>query len=302
MNEGDVFGLLGPNGAGKTTLIRSLLGYLRISGGKANICGLDPNADPVSVKEKVAYLPGDARLPRHMRGDGVLRFFANLHPLGSLQRSRALAERLELDTRRHVGMMSTGMRQKLALAVVLAPQTPLLILDEPTANLDPSVRATVLDLVAEAHRDGRTVVFSSHVLSEIEESCNRVCFLRKGRLAKELELADLFQRHRVWADVERATHEDPETTVRTLTARIPSELQERISIHPIIRGSETTSDRTSIRIDTAGDLAPILPWLASLQLHRMRIEPLGLRAIYDAVHHQQSEDPRSDNSAPSTDR
>ena len=286
VHSGDVFGLLGPNGAGKTTLIRSLLGFLRSSGGSALVCGSDPQTAPVEVHRKVAYLPGDARLPRHMRGDGVLRFFADIHPLGDLTRSRAIANALELDTRRHVGMMSTGMRQKLALAVVLAPVTPLLILDEPTANLDPTVRATVLELVSEAHCEGRTVILSSHVLSEIEETCNRVAFLRRGHLALELEMADLFQRHRVWADL-------PESDVRDaskIAAEIPEPFRDRVTIQQL--DSATSDGSSAIRIDTAGDLAPMLNWLGSVGLRRMRIEPLGLRAIYDSVHKDLVDNPR----------
>lgn len=286
VQSGDVFGLLGPNGAGKTTLIRSLLGYLRTSSGTAIVCGSDPSIDPVGVRRKVSYLPGDARLPRHMRGDGVLQFFADLHPAGDLARSRRIADALELDTRRHVGMMSTGMRQKLALSIVLAPETPLLILDEPTANLDPTVRGTVLELVAEAHRSGRTVMFSSHVLSEIEETCNRVAFLRRGHLALELEMAELFQRHRVWADLPQGVGFDRSA----MEDRIPAEFREHVSITKL--DSIGRDGSISIRIDTAGDLAPMLPWIGSLELQRMRIEPLGLRAIYDSVHHQAADDPR----------
>lgn len=296
VQQGDVFGLLGPNGAGKTTLIRSLLGYLRTTGGNARVCGSDPQVDPVQVRRMVSYLPGDARLPRHMRGDGVLQFFAKLHPAGDLIKSRSIADALELDTRRHVGMMSTGMRQKLALAVVLAPETPLLILDEPTANLDPSVRATVLELVSQSNRQGRTVMFSSHVLSEIEESCNRVVFLRRGRLALELEMADLFQRHRVWADLPIGIGFD----AAKLTSELPNEFRDSVTVTNL--DSSARDGSVSIRVDTAGDLAPMLPWIGSLGLHRMRIEPLGLRAIYDSVHHNSLEDPREhSNVSPSSD-
>ncbi|MCA9137464.1 MAG: ABC transporter ATP-binding protein, partial [Planctomycetales bacterium] len=276
----------GPNGAGKTTLIRSLLGYLKTTGGSAQVCGADPAVDSVRVRQNVSYLPGDARLPRHMRGDGVLQFFANLHPAGDLRKSRSIADALELDTRRHVGMMSTGMRQKLALAVVLGPVTPLMILDEPTANLDPSVRATVLELVSQANREGRTVMFSSHVLSEIEETCNRVVFLRRGHLALELEMADLFQRHRVWADLPVGVVFDS----AKLLADLPGEFCDSVTVTDL--QSTARDGAASIRIDTAGDLAPMLPWIGSLGLHRMRIEPLGLRAIYDSVHHNTLEDPR----------
>lgn len=272
VRRGEVFGLLGPNGAGKTTLIRLLLGFLRPTSGRSEIDGLDPQVDGVAVRQALAYLPGDARLPRHMRGSSVLRFFAEMHPRGNLERSRELAERLELDTRRHVAFMSTGMRQKLALAVVLALETPLVILDEPTANLDPTIRAIVLDLVTEARDLGRTVVFSSHVLGEIEQTCDRVAFLRRGRLARQLVMGDLFQRHRISASSPSAAIE------------VPEKWRDQISVSLVSAGKESRVGGYRYRIDTAGDLAQWLPWLNSLQLDQMRIEPLGLRAVYDAVH------------------
>ena len=269
VRRGDIFGLLGPNGAGKTTLIRLLLGYLHPSGGECHVVGVNPEEDGVEVRRQVSYLPGEARLPRHLRGTGVLKFFAEMHPRGNLERSRQIAERLELQLTTRVAFMSTGMRQKLALAVVLGPDTPLLILDEPTANLDPTVRGTVLDLVGEAHDEGRTVMFSSHVLSEIEETCNRVAFLRRGQLAHELSMNELYQRHRITADM-------PAQVVQ-----VPTELAEQVSVTEVTLHDDGPPH---LRLDTAGDLAPLLPWINSLQLQRMRIEPLGLRAIYDAVH------------------
>ncbi len=267
---GEVFGLLGPNGAGKTTLLRLMLGFLRPTSGRCAIAGYDSRQDGVRLRQQVAYLPGDARLPRHMRGAGVLKFFADMHPHGDLGRSRQVAERLELDSSRRVGSMSTGMRQKLALAVVLGLRTPVLILDEPTANLDPSIRAEVLRLVMEAKREGRTVLFSSHVLGEIEETCGRVVFLRHGHLVHELTMAELFQRHRITGYL-------PSDTA---TIEIPESMRSRVSSRV-----EDPDDPKRIRIDTAGDLAPLLTWLDSLRLRNVRIEPLGLRAVYDSVHH-----------------
>jgi len=267
VGRGEVFGLLGPNGAGKTTLIRLMLGFLGPSAGRCLVDGFDPCTDGVGLRERVAYLPGDARLPRHLRGDGVLKFFAEMHPRGNEQRSHEIAERLELQTRRRVGFMSTGMRQKLALSVVLGLDTPLLILDEPTANLDPTIRASVLGLVLQARDDGRTVMFSSHVLREIEDTCDRVAFLRKGKLVHQLTMADLFQRHRI-------TAQPPASPLS-----VPDEYRERVTV------KETHQGRMrQIQIDTAGDLAPLLPWVDSLKLEQIRIEPLGLRAVYDSVH------------------
>src|SRR5260370_18766290 len=115
-----------------------------------------------------------------MRGRDVLRFFSKVRPHAGLARSLALAERLRLDLSRRVSALSTGMRQKLALAAVLAVDVPLLILDEPTSNLDPTVRGTVAALIREAKSAGRTVIFSSHVLSEVEQVCDRVVLLRQG--------------------------------------------------------------------------------------------------------------------------
>tara|TARA_R110002049_G_scaffold46487_1_gene135161 strand:+ start:116620 stop:117615 length:996 start_codon:yes stop_codon:yes gene_type:complete len=271
--RGEIFGLLGPNGAGKTTLIRLLLGLLRPTAGRCEIDGLSPQSDGVSLRERVAYLPGDARLPRHLSGAGVIRFFARMHPLGDQERSFQIADQLELDTKRYVAFMSTGMRQKLALAVVLGPRTPLLILDEPTANLDPTIRGKVLDFVREAREDGRTVMLSSHVMSEIEESCDRVAFLRHGRLAHQLIMDDLFQRHRISA------------TTTGQPIEVPTEFVSYVQVRSVASPPNQSPDRLSrVQIDTAGDLETLLPWLNSLNLQRLRIEPLGLRAVYDSVH------------------
>ena len=271
--RGEVFGLLGPNGAGKTTLIRTLLGFIHRTSGHAEVMGIDPAIDSVAVRRQVSYLPGDARLPRHMRGHSVLKFFADIQPEGDLDHSLAIAERLELDLRRMVSFMSTGMRQKLAIAAVIGSRAPLLILDEPTANLDPTVRSRVLEMVMAAKNDGRTVIFSSHVLSEIEEVCDSVVLLRRGRLAHRQSLSDLKARHRIVArgslgDANRAT--GSMIVPDSIAAFVPS-----------VQCDEATG---RVTIETSGDLAPVLPWLASLGLSEIRVEAFGLRAVYDAVH------------------
>ncbi len=268
--RGQIFGLLGPNGAGKTTLIRTLLGYVHRSSGVARVMGLDPAVDSVAVRAKTSYLPGDARLPRNMRGAAVLKFFADIQPEGDLRRGLQVAERLDLDLKRHVGFMSTGMRQKLAIAAVMGSRAPLLILDEPTANLDPTVRGQVLAMVTEAKHEGRTVVFSSHVLSEIEDVCDSAAFLKQGRLALVQSIPALRQRHRIvafeasdrWSRVERP---DP-----------PVSLAGQITAIRVHNGQWV--------IDTQGDLAPLLPWFQTLDLKNLRIEAFGLRAVYDSIH------------------
>jgi len=271
VNEGEVFGLLGPNGAGKTTLLRLLLGYLRPTGGTAQVAGLDCAQQSVAVRRKVAYLPAEASIFPHMRAREALRFFAEIRPGGDIGRSLRLAERLELDLTRKVSYMSTGMKQKLALAATLAADTPIYILDEPTANLDPTVRGTVLALVAEAKSAGKTIVFSSHVLSEVEEACDRVVILRAGRLVHTQIVAELRQQHRI---------------VAALTAPLPPVPEE-------LRGqlSAVAAANGNVVFETPGELAPLLKWLATLPLADVRIEPVGLRAVYRRYHSEQP-DPR----------
>jgi len=142
--SGEVFGLLGPNGAGKTTLLRLLLGYLRPTAGSATVAGLDCQRQSLDVRRRVAYLPAEPSIFPQMRGRDALRLFAEIRGCRDLRRSLAIAERLELDLSRRVGFMSTGMKHKLALVITLSADVPIYILDEPTASLDPTVRATVL--------------------------------------------------------------------------------------------------------------------------------------------------------------
>lgn len=268
VETGEVFGLLGPNGAGKTTLIRLLLGYLRPTSGSAHIAGHDCLERSLEVRKLVSYLPAEAALFPHMRGREVLKFFAEIRPRGNIGRALAIAERLELDVSRRVGFMSTGMKQKLALAATVAAPTPLFILDEPTANLDPTVRSTVLSLVRELRDEGRTVIFSSHVLSEVEEICHRVVILRRGEVVHEQRLAELKQHHRILARLAGSLPPPP------------VEFTDRIMIREPAAGE--------VVIDTAVELAPILSWLATMPLTDVRIEPLGLRAVYDRFHPRQA--------------
>lgn len=268
VEQGEIFGLLGPNGAGKSTLLRLLMGFLRPSSGSARIDGLDCYRDATAVHARVAYLPGDARLFRGMRGHSVLRFFSQVRPDGDYNRAVGLAERLKLDLDRQVSFMSTGMRQKLALAAVLSADAPLVILDEPTSNLDPTIRGEVLSLVREARDRGRTVVFSSHVLSEVELACDRVAILRGGRLVHLQMMSELRRQHRIKA---RLTGPLPDAP-----AALNGSLQ--------IEADGDGAGGKQVTILTPGELSPLLGWLAGAPLAEVQIEPVGLQAVYDRFH------------------
>jgi ABC-2 type transport system ATP-binding protein len=262
--RGEVFGLLGPNGSGKTTLLRLLLGFLRPTSGSAAIDGLDCYRDSVAVHTRVAYLPGEVRLFRHMRGIQVLQYFSEVRPGGRLDRSLELAERLGVELSRRVPFLSTGTRQKLGLVAILAADVPLLILDEPTTTLDPTARGEVLALVREAKAAGRTVIFSSHVLSEVEEVCDRVGILRLGDLVHVQVMSELRRRHRIHG---RLTGSMPP---------VPEALAGELAIHH--------ASARQVTIESAGQIGPLLGWLATLPLADVRIEPIGLRSIYDRYH------------------
>jgi len=260
---GEVLGLLGPNGSGKTTLLRLLLGFLKPTSGCATILEHDCTNDSVAVRRCVTYLPGEPRLPRRMRGSVALRYFAKLRGESSSDAGNRIAERLRLDVHRRVGNMSTGMRQKLALAIALAPDVPLVILDEPTSNLDPNVRDDVGRLVAEARDAGKAVVFSSHVMPEVEAVCDRVVILRHGKLVHTQVMSELRRQHRIRADVVGELS-DP-----------PAALDGGLSIQ---------SEGNQLRIDTPGELSPLLKWLAEQPLKEVTVEPLGLRSVYEQYH------------------
>ena len=184
VEQGEVFGFLGPNGAGKTTTIRLLLDLLRPTRGRARLFGLDATRDAVAIHRRVGYLPGEFTLYDRLTGGQTLEYFANLH--GGVDRAyqRSLIERLDLDPSRRFREYSKGNKQKVGLVAALQHRPELLVLDEPTAGLDPLVQQTFFEIVREAVAEERTVFLSSHILSEAEKTCDRVAIIREGRLVK----------------------------------------------------------------------------------------------------------------------
>lgn len=189
--EGGLFGFLGPNGSGKTTTIRLLLGLLRPTSGGARILGRDCWRESARVKREVGYLPGDVRLYGSLDGRRFLRMVGHARGLDLRARAESLAERLDLDLTVKVARMSKGMRQKLGIVLALAHEPRLLVLDEPTSGLDPIMQDVLKDILRELASRGHTVFFSSHTLSEVEQLCDRVAILRRGRVVVDTTLDDL---------------------------------------------------------------------------------------------------------------
>ena len=259
---GEVVGLLGPNGSGKTTALRLVLGFLRPSEGRATVGGHDCWADSVAVRRQIAYLPGELRLYENMTGRQLVRFLAGLRGERLNGELDGLAKTFDVDVDRPLTNLSSGMKRKVALLTVLVPRTPLVIMDEPTNALDPTMRDLLLEQVKQAKNRGQAVLFSSHVMAEVERVCDRVAILQRGRLVHEQIMSQLQEGRLVVARFAGAAQDPPPL--------------------PGLHVREKTADR--LTIEYGGPLAELLGWLANQSLLELRVEPLGLNAVYHRFH------------------
>ena len=267
VRPGEIVGLLGPNGSGKSTALRLLLGFLRPTAGRASIAGHDCWRDSVQARRQVAYLPGELRLYENMTGRQLVRFLGQLRQHGepesvSTGSINNLAKRLDLDLDRPIAHLSSGMKRKVALLQVLLPRVPLVMMDEPTNTLDPTMRDELLEQLRDARDRGQSVLFSSHVLTEVERICDRVAILRQGRLVHIQDMAELRQARRV--EVRFAGDSPTPLAIQGL---------EVLARH---------GDRLTIK--HRGPLPPLLAWLAQHPVVDLQVEPLGLAEIYHSYH------------------
>lgn len=195
VRRGELFGYLGPNGAGKTTTTRCLLDLIRPDGGTVRVLGMDPRADPVAVRARVGYVPGELQLNPNRTVEGTLRYFIALRgnkvDWGFV---RQLAKRLKLSLQPRVKNLSHGNKQKVGVIQALMHRPELLLLDEPTLGLDPLMQREVYRLLKEAQEGGATIFFSSHIMSEVEELAERVAIIREGVIVEVAETASLIDR------------------------------------------------------------------------------------------------------------
>ncbi len=191
VKKGEVFGCLGPNGAGKTTTIRMLLDFIHPTRGKATIFGLDTHKDNVKIKRCVGYLPGELELYKNLKGGEFLRHFAYLRGGVDWKHVQELAERLDFDMSKPIRSLSSGNKHKVGLIQAFMHKPELLILDEPTVGLDPLMQQEFYQMVHEAKEQGQTLFISSHILPEVERICDRVGFIRRGKLIEVEDVSDL---------------------------------------------------------------------------------------------------------------
>ncbi|WP_194927383.1 ABC transporter ATP-binding protein [Catenulispora pinisilvae] len=227
VQEGEVLGFLGPNGAGKSTTIRVLLGLIRADAGQASLLGGDPWRDRVALHKRLAYVPGDVTLWRNLSGGEVIDLLGGLHGGVDAGRRADLLERFELDPTKKGGQYSKGNRQKVALIAALASDVELLVFDEPTSGLDPLMEEVFRQCVAEERERGRTILLSSHILSEVEVLCDRVNIIRAGKTVETGSLTEL--RHLT------------RTTVQAELTGAPTGLENLPGVHDAKTGAATFS-------------------------------------------------------------
>ena len=232
VEEGEVLGFLGPNGAGKSTTIRVLLGLIKANSGTATLLGGDPWRDRVELHKRLAYVPGDVTLWRNLSGGEVIDLLGGLHGGVDAKRRADLLERFELDPTKKGNQYSKGNRQKVALIAALASDVELLIFDEPTSGLDPLMEDVFRQCVADERNRGRTILLSSHILSEVEQLCDRVSIIRAGRTVETGTLSEL--RHLT------------RTTVEAELAGPPNGISELPGVYDL----KITGDRLACQVDT----------------------------------------------------
>jgi len=268
--EGSIFGFLGPNGAGKTTAMRILVGLLRATGGQATVLGRDAWRDSTAIRQEVGYLPGDVRLHESMMGRALADFFNRARGGGAGLEIERLCERFDVNLDRRIRDYSRGMKQKMGLIAALMHRPAVLILDEPTTALDPLVQHVLYDELRAAAADGRTVLFSSHTLSEVELLCDRVAIIRAGRIIEDSEVSKLRQR-----------------AVRRVELRIANSEWRKQS--PPDEWTAGESRDGAITGAWKGPVHGLLLWLSSLPLEDVTIGSPDLEDLFAAYYRENEE-------------
>jgi ABC-2 type transport system ATP-binding protein len=280
VHPGEIFGFLGPNGAGKSTMIRLLLGFLHPTAGSAQVLGLDIVRDSVAIRSRVGYLPGGIALYDSLSGERLLDYLGALTGRPSTRRAELL-ERLELSRatlRRPVRDYSRGMRQKIGIIQALQHDPELAILDEPTEGLDPLMQRAFYAILDDLKAAGRTIFFSSHVLSEVERVCDRVAIVRRGRLVALEDVASLLE------------HRKRNVELRAAEGDLPV-LDGVAGVSGVTR---TADGRLACQLE--GDVGPFLAAIAGHRITDLTIEPAHLEEAFLELY--EDADPGREEEAP----
>lgn len=264
LNKEEILGFIGPNGAGKSTTIRILLGIIKASGGKATIFGKDVWKDAIDIHKRLAYIPGEVNLWPNLSGGELIDLFMKLQGTTNTGRRDELIEKFELDPKKKARSYSKGNRQKIALIAALASDAELYIFDEPTSGLDPLMEAVFQEEVRGLKQAGKSVLLSSHILSEVESLCDRVAIIRNGEVIESGTLEEL--RH-----LTRYTY-------HVTTAQTPEKLREIAGVHDLL-----IKDNTAVFQAESDKINEILEVLMPYQVLKLESAPPTLEEVF--MHH-----------------
>ncbi|WP_156291580.1 ABC transporter ATP-binding protein [Oceanobacillus salinisoli] len=273
VTEGEIYGFIGPNGAGKSTTIRVLLGILKATEGEVKIFGKDAWKDAVEIHKRIAYVPGDVNLWPNLTGGEVIDLFINLRGGNHKNRREELIEKFDLDPTKKCRTYSKGNRQKVALIAAFSSDTDLYILDEPTSGLDPLMENVFQECVMDVKREGKSVLLSSHILSEVEKLCDRVGIIRQGKMIETGSLDQL--RHLT------------RTNFRVETKQPITNLGELEGVH----GIEENSQTLSFQVDTE-DLDNVIKHISPFGIVKLESTPPTLEDLF--MRYYERKDPSSD--------
>lgn len=263
VQEGEIFGFLGPNGAGKTTAIRTIMNFLHPTSGSASVRGFDSARDDVAVKQHVGYLAGDFEMYDTLTGEQYLTFIAHLRGVENAETIIAeLAEQLEANLTKKIGTLSRGNTQKIALIAALLHDPDVLILDEPTTGLDPLMQNRFYDIITTRAKRGKTVFMSSHILSEVQAVCDRVAFMRQGKV---IEVIDIKKAQKNRKKQVRLMHQKG-----TKPMQLPSFKDLEVQKHTVKELCFTTS----------ADSKELLRWLSVQPVADVTIQTVSLEDVF----------------------
>jgi ABC-2 type transport system ATP-binding protein len=274
VRRGEILGFLGPNGAGKTTTIRCMLDLIRPQGGTIRVLGLDPQVEPVAVRARTGYLPGELQVDPNMTVEGALRYFNALRGNKvDWDFVRQLAARLELDLEPVIKNLSHGNKQKVGVVQALMHRPELLLLDEPTLGLDPLMQREVLRLITEAKAEGATVFFSSHIMSEVETVAERVAIIRQGVVVEVAEPISLINR-----------------ALRRASVRFkqPVDVGPLVNVPGVMVLSQ--DDGTSVLLQVEGEMDSLIKALAAFPVSDFETERPSLEEIFLAYYEDEQKE------------
>lgn len=279
IRAGEIFGFLGPNGAGKSTTIRILMGLLRSQSGASQIFGQDCWSAGPEIRRQVGYVPGDVRLYPWLTTHSALKILSGVHGCDLFPAGLEIAERFRLEPNLSVRRMSRGNRQKVAIVLAMAHQPRLVILDEPTSGLDPLMQETLLQCLREMAAAGRTVMFSSHTLSEVESLCDHIAIVKDGQIVEDSTVTRLksLAPRQIMVTL-RADQNSNQISWPTSLRAVAH--QSALQRHDSVTNSRTRSTGSICAFELIGSSAPFLEWAASQRFEDVTIGPPSLEVLF----------------------